>query len=303
MKRVVVVVNKWWECHPALAAIMNANAQPPPNGLPWPKLFSSPRPRPDPRNLPPENPDPTPRAVFNLTNVSAEIWCVSDLLEHLPDTGKYQSSSQQKAKVLGKIFHQSVDLTIAVGTAALPCDSRTENGNVAIGTKIFMHNGHPGGSNPDSNWTDGPFDRIVDSPLAPDTFARIADADMASIANRFLVPPCSPAPANRLLCKFENVALGTINVTDTAEYASADLQTVSESARAPGTGPLVSLETTHGLIRIQCKTPFLFISGITNRLGHFDEEVKPRSYSQNTVAAHNAGVALAWLLPQIDKVL
>ena len=303
MKRVVVVINKWWECDPALAAIMNANAQSQPHGVPWPKLFTTPRSRPDQNHLPPENPDPTPRAVFGFTNVSVEFWCISDLLEHLADIPRYQSSSQQKSKVLGKIFRQSVDLTIAVGTASLPSDSHTENGNVAIGTRIFMHNGHPGGSNPDSNWSDGPFDRIVDSSLPPDIFARIANVDMAAIANRFLVPPCSPAQANRVLCKYDNIGLGTLNVTDYAEYATADQQTVKEANRTPGTGPLVSLETTHGLIRIQCKTPFLFVSGITNRLGHFDDEVKPRSYSQNTVAAHNAGVAIAGLLPQIDKVL
>ncbi len=303
MKRVVVIVNKWWECDPALAALMNTGAQPRLNGLPWPQWFNAPRPRADPDHLPPENPDPAPRAVFDFTNVSAEIWCVSDLLEHLPDSAKYQSSSQQKAKLLGKIFRRSVDLTIAVGTASLPCDSRTENGNVAIGTKIFMHNAHPGGSNPDSNWTDGPFDRIIDSSLPPDIFARITNVDMAAVANRFLVPPCSPAPANRVLCKYDNIGLGTANVTDYAEYATADVQTVTEATRSPASGPMVSLETTHGLIRIQCKAPFLFVSGITNRLGHFDDEVKPRSYSQNTVAAHNAGVAVAWLLPLIDKVL
>src|SRR5258708_34485614 len=193
MKRVVVVINKWWECDPALAAIMNANAQSQPHGVPWSTLFTTARSRPDENHLPPENPDPTPRAVFGLTNVSVEIWCISDLLEHLPDIPRYQSSSQQKSKVLGKIFRQSVDLTIAVGTASLPSDSHTENGNVAIGTRIFMHNGHPGGSNPDSNWSDGPFDRIVDSSLPPDLFARVAKVDMSAVANRHLDPPCRPA--------------------------------------------------------------------------------------------------------------
>ena len=61
------------------------------------------------------------------------------------------------------------------------------------------------------------------------------------------------------------------------------------------------LETTHGLIRSMSKAPFLFISAIVNRVGHFDDQVAPRDYVQNTAGAHNAGVVIAWLLPQLDK--
>jgi hypothetical protein len=48
---------------------------------------------------------------------------------------------------------------------------------------------------------------------------------------------------------------------------------------------------------------FLFISGITDWVGHFADEVGPREYAQNSVALHNAGVALAWMLPNIDRLL
>jgi hypothetical protein len=36
-----------------------------------------------------------------------------------------------------------------------------------------------------------------------------------------------------------------------------------------------SLETTHGLIRAQSNAPFMFVSGITDRVGSFHDEVDP----------------------------
>lgn len=57
------------------------------------------------------------------------------------------------------------------------------------------------------------------------------------------------------------------------------------------------METTHSVIRLCVPSPrFLFVSGITNRLGYFNVEVSPRSYAQNFAASHNAGITVAWLL-------
>ena len=66
---------------------------------------------------------------------------------------------------------------------------------------------------------------------------------------------------------------------------------------------MASIETTHGIIRAASAAPFLFVSGITDTVGRFDLEVTPRVYAQNVVAAHNAGVTLAWLLPGIVDAL
>jgi len=303
MKRVTVVINKWWECDPILFALLNANACP--ANLPWPTTLQSARKRPNQNQLPPENPTPAPRAVFESKNTAAEVWCISDLLEHLPDKTALQSSSELKAKVLPKIFKfgSAPSLVIALGTAGLPNDASSENGNVVVGTKIFMHNAHPGGSNPDSNWSVGPFDQIIDSALPRSAFEAMIKVDWASVSNRFLPVPNNQSVSNRSLVKHENVDLVTVNVTNYAEYAVTDLQIVAIFAKSGASGPPASLETTHGLIRVQSDAPFLFISGITDRLGHFDQEVTPRSYAQNTAAAHNAGVVLAWLLPRIDDVL
>jgi hypothetical protein len=43
--RVPVVINKWWDCDPALVAMVNDNTRPP--NSPWPRMFHPARPRPE----------------------------------------------------------------------------------------------------------------------------------------------------------------------------------------------------------------------------------------------------------------
>jgi hypothetical protein len=169
-----------------------------------------------------------------------------------------------------------------------------------VGTKAFLHNAHPDGSNKDSNWGAGPFDEVIPSALQPGQFLAAVKIDWASVANRFLPVPHALAPSNRSFVHYDNVALACVNVTDYSEYAATDKDTVQSFDSTSRRGKASSIETTHGLIRVQSNAPFLFVSGVTDRLGHFDQEVNPRIHSQNTAAAHNAGVALAWLLPSID---
>jgi hypothetical protein len=296
MRRLLVIFNKWWECDPAMMAMLSDNARP--AGAPWPSQLQAPRRRPDPHALPPENPVPQPRAVFPYNNYGAEIWCISDLLEHLESN--LQSSSEQKAILLPKIFSTTPppDLVVAVGTAGTPYDSPNLNGNVVVGTKIYMHDAHPGGSNPLSKWN-GPFDKVLDSSLDTGLFAKLVQLDTGSVINRFLPVPLNPSPTLQVDAAFENVGLGTVNVTNYSEYGAMDPLTVDSFVHSGAKGKASSLETTHGIVRAQSEVPFLFVSGITDRLGHFDQEVSPRSYSQNTAAAHNAGVVVAWLMARL----
>jgi len=300
MKRVLAIINKWWECDPAMMAMLNDNARP--EGSPWPNLLQPARCRPDPHDLPPENPNPQPRAAFPYGNYSAEIWCISDLLEHLDP--RLQSSSEQKAILLPKIFRDKppADLVIAVGTAATPYDNPNENGNVVVGTKIFMHDAHPGGSNPLSGWC-GPFDRTIDSSIDPGLFEQLMRLDIATMTGRFLPVPLNSSSSPQLQEDFDNVGLGTINVTDYSEYNAMDPLTLQSFISSGCEGTAASLETTHGIIRVQSHSPFLFVSGITDRLGHFDQDVTPRGYSQDTVAAHNAGLVVSWLLYKLDQLM
>lgn len=61
-----------------------------------------------------------------------------------------------------------------------------------------------------------------------------------------------------------------------------------------------SMESTHGLIHAAWPDAgFLYVSGLTDRVPLFNQEVTPRVYAQNFACAHNAGVAVAFLLPAL----
>ena len=303
MKRVLVIVNKWWECDPVINALLHEKARPKGAlGWPLPSKLRHPRPRPAQEPLPAEDLCPTPRAVYALKNAWVEVWCVSDLLEHMPDKAQYQSSTERKAEHLPRVFlGDAPALVVAVGTAGYPGDADV-NGCVVVGTGAFIHNGHPGGSNPHSNWTGGPFDTLLPSRVGEAEFARITSFDN-KINTRLVPPPNRPAAKLEVMAKADFVSLGTVNVTDYTEYAAKDEETLRAFAEAGAGGAPASLETTHGLIRVQSDAPFLFVSGVPNRVGRFDQEVAPNEYAQNFAAAHNAGVVVAALIHNIDQSL
>ena len=218
MKRVVVIVNKWWECDPVMNVLLHDNARPK-DVLKWPTMLNHPRQRPG--TPQPIDNSPKPRAIFTLTNISCEVWCISDLLEHLADEGRFQSSSQRKVERLPMIFNGAApDLVIALGTAGLPEDM-SQNGSVVVGTGVFMHDCHENGENPDSQWNNGPVGRLLPSSLDATRFSRFTEF-AAALSDRFMVAPLNPASKAAILAEHEFVAVGAVNVTDYAEYDHTD---------------------------------------------------------------------------------
>lgn len=168
-----------------------------------------------------------------------------------------------------------------------------------------MHNHHPNGSNPLSNWTVGPFDTAIDSSLPQSLFDSIVGFDPAAviaIGKRLLPTPLNAAHPPVVLADYNNVALGAVNITNYDEYTQSDPETLNTYYASYDKAHAQSLETTHGLIRVYGCGNYIFVSGISDRVGYFDEEANSRNYGQNTVAAHNAGIVLAWMLPRIDTV-
>ena len=299
-KRVLVIANKWWECDPIMHVLLNDGARPA-SALGWPDLPGHPRRRPDQGERPSGARSPLCRAVFTQSKTKVEVWCISDLLEHLPDENRFQSSAERKLERLPEIFAGTpADFVVAIGTAAFPGDA-SENGSVVVGTRIFMHDAHSNRMNPDSEWRGGPFDEILASSLERSAFVEITSLDPCAISC-FLVPPLNSAMKGSLLAEHNYVDLGTVNVTEVKEYAQADRATLDAYLMKYEREDAKSLETTHGLIRVQSEAPFVFISGIANRMGRFDDDVKPRLYAQNTTAAHNAGIVLAHMIPKINNL-
>lgn len=322
-KRVVVIVNKWWECDPVMNVLLHNKARP--KSLLWPTALNHPRARPADLPLPPREPAGVPRAVYTYPAVSVEIWCLADLLDDLPDRTRYQSSTERKAERLLRVFNgRYPDLVVAVGTAGFPMPvsegARTENGSVAVGRRALIHNFHPNGTNPFSNWSAGPFDTVLESEVTPELFAELVNASN-DVTSRFIVPPNQEVDKQgkkqrnemRVIANPDAVSVGVVNVTDYKEYDQSD-KAAMDSLTAHGGGAIgISLETTHGLIRAMYQQvaesdartafPFLFISGITDRVGHFADEVSKNEYAQNFAASHNMGVVLAWMVPNLVDAL
>jgi hypothetical protein len=298
-KRVVVVVNKWWECDPVMFALTNDYVRP--QALNWPEILHYPCRK--------HTFFEEPRAVFNMEHTTAEIWCISDLLAQYKDIPCMQSSSEKKMIVLPGIFshpHQPADLVIAAGTAAFYPDSISNNGSAVIGSKVFLHNGHPDEQNSCSKWQAGPFDEIIGSTLSTDDFKTLTDFSGFSPAlpGYFLVEKIDSAVSLGIYANHDYVACNSINVTDYTEYEQKDLETMRSYMERYPDRNCRSLETTHGLIKIAAgtNTPFMFVSGIVDRYGCFDIDVPDPPYAQNTVGAHNAGVVIAHLLVNIDNL-
>jgi hypothetical protein len=312
-KRVVIVANKSWEAAPLMDVLLEPAACPP--NLPRPAFLNHP--------LRETNPvEPVPRAVFKFHSipgakvnsiVSVEIWCIQDLMN--PKVSS--SSSKEKARILPGIFHwdgkMPPDLVIAFGTAAFP-GGHSRNGSVVIASASFVYDPFKDDLQRPGYWHSTNVEHVL--PVSDAVLKFPVSTMIRSIENpaetRFITPPLNPDRHPAITADLNYAAVSVINITNYADYSWADQKAlgVFEGVAKAGRLPLRvgSLETTHGLIRLiaasECpQSPFLFVSGITDRVGHFDEDVSPRTYAQNFTCAHNAGITTAWLLPELARQL
>lgn len=312
-KRVLIVANKNWEA----TALMNVLLEPKacPDKFPWPVKLAHPVPPGTDWN------NPQPRAVFHFddspqgrnSEVRVEVWCIQDAM----DPSVSSSSTKEKMRVLPKFFIRhgdkevTADLVVAFGTAGFPGEI-SHNGSVVVGASTFIHNPFEKDSGSDSHWhSNATGCLILPSLRAADLFNThiniFNEAFKGQIESRFVVPPMNPASEQGMLAGSPYAAVGVVNITNYDDYVWADeaahrrFEATHEASQ--GTVRIGSLETTHGIVRLQSEAPFIFVSGITDRIGHFNEDVGLRSYAQNFACAHNAGVATAWLIPQVVKFL
>ena len=286
---IVVIANKWWEAAPLVEVLRHSAATPPsftqlacfaPGSLATPQSC---------------DPTPLPWLRFRVGSVEVDVWC----LQALMDPRVNGSLTSEKARVLPRVFEWETraKLVIAFGTAADPQQSK-RNGTTAVGSSVFVHNPYAGKPEPADQWNPPHPDTVVESPAA----ALIADAGTgwhAQVTTRTLVPPNDGAPRPDVVVDPAQVSVGVVNVTDYKDYDWTDQEALDRfAAVAPG-APAGSLETTHGVIRAASDVPFLYVSGYTNGVGLYQQQTAANPYSQNFVAAHNAGVSLAWLLDEL----
>jgi hypothetical protein len=292
MKKIVLIANKSWEVEPLLNAMLNKQFRPPGYPLPDPIYF--------PREQQPVN---LPRAIYKIASDVVEIWCLQDLMN--PDPKISSSSSAEKMRVLPQIFKNGdATLVVAFGTAGFTgLDSY--NGSVVIGTNVFIHNPYHGKPNPASDWDDPRLEKVIPSSVTSDVFipspkGNIINTDFRlNTESRFIYPPNNPALRPMVIAASNYTAVGTVNVTNYDNYTWADPESLAALKATGERVPVGSVETTHGLIRLQSEAPFIFISGITDRLGYFNMEVSSNGTAQNFAAAFNGGVVAAWLIPRL----
>jgi hypothetical protein len=311
--RKVIVVNKYWECDPVCWVLTNKYLSDNCGvNLPWPNLVRYPFYGPVPPQMPGQK--PFPRLVYTAGTAQIEVWCISDLLIKFPPTADFQSSSQRKMEVLSDVFSYSplpVTLVVAVGTASSgpfcpPFQGGYQdniNGSVVVGSKVFMHDGHPASDpNPYSAWRCDYFDQLMNSSLDESTVLKSLGTD--NLETALLCPPINPATnGQHIYLNFDYVSIGDINVTDYTEYATKDKEAGNAFVtHYPNNTNGDSVETTHGLIYATARTyfggdpPFMFVSGVVDRFTLFNDDVKPKVYAQNVTGAQNAGVVVAALL-------
>jgi hypothetical protein len=310
--RIIVLANKWWECEAMVAAMLNTSAFPPPLSdgtiaAPWCDTLSSPR------SQVTDAYNATSRATFSFKHgtrviFTVEVWSVSDLLEKTDPSSS--SSSAKAAHLSAKLFPATgprPDLVIAVGTAGTASETPNRSGGVAIGGQVFLHNAHPpntADANPKSTWSDPRQEKLIPPSIDKHFFEQIAAFDSATALLHFLPLRRGGSTSPIITIGHSDVGLGTLNVTDYNEYKFKDPDTVRAYDAQGHHSTAVSLETTHGLIRLASDpAPFLFVTGITDTFLHFDDQVGTPALAdaQNFAAAYNAGITVRYMLAGLLK--
>ncbi|MCE1248973.1 MAG: hypothetical protein LWY06_20235 [Firmicutes bacterium] len=315
IKKILVIVNKNWETDPVVNVFFNDKAIPKDYSV---TVAKHPVVRKNPAVLLPririsntaKNAGKNNDTLFLF---EAEIWCIQDFM----DPERNSSSSSEKVRVLYQLFeqykktNQTPDFLIAMGTAGYP-EPDSYNGCVTIGTQVLINDAHPDNENKDSNWHHNRFGILVPSDLTKLANGFISQIPYSTRYNaecRFIPTPLNPVETPRIMAGDKYVALGNVNITDYSDFIWADKHAVEKARNKEKMDKIASVETTHGIIRMIAEDclyhstpPFLFISGITDRVGYFDEEVTPRVYTQNFVASHNMGITLAWLLQDLPGI-
>jgi hypothetical protein len=295
--RIVVVANKAFEADPLMAVMGNDWARSP--------SLDNPRDAVWPRRKPQQVIDiiSKPRCLIDVDAqgtpaARVEIWCLDDLMSQPIN----HSGSDNKALALARIadFGPAPDGVIAFGTGAFPGDT-SNNGCVAVGSTLFIHDAAGGQSH--WSWTDH-MEKLVASKTPASFYSSIAEdqATMKSIRDELLTVPVRPAADLRLIIASNAVAISSVNIASSADYTKIDNEAMA-AATAAGATNITSVETTHGVIRAQWpEAPFIYVTGIPNRVGHFADEAN-KNYPQNFVAAHNAGVATSYLISFFTRAI
>lgn len=281
-KRILIVVNKNWECEPFMEAF---------------KKYTPTCPSVDLSLRDASNYMSSCRAEYHLKNYDVIIRCIQDLMD--PDKGK--SNSEEKYRVLpGYIAADKPDLVISVSTAeSTPEGKDNLNGCVVFGGQYFMFDAKEYDPSSQSNLA---VPKKMCTYEYDKKLFKLLDKDLSQEAGKkFKKPENHPADKMRIEAASNYACVGVVNVEDYKAYEKADPAAYSAYLKKDHKHyPPMSIETTHGIVRISTpkETSVIFVSPIVDRYHKFAEDV---SGHQNEFCSYNAGVAVAEYIKRIDE--
>lgn len=302
--RIAIFANTPWEADALVAVFGNRQARPPdkPSGPSKDPDYCFPPTATLPQvTIPFADGSGSKSVKARLAYTNVEVWCVYDLMV---DGSGVLAGSKEKARVLRFVAEAGPRpaLAIAFGTAAFP-DPASYDGCVVIGSNVFNFDPGIEPADPKSKWTDPSIDTLIDNSkqrINAVVFQMLRTQLRLQIESRFLATPINSTRLPILIASGSYVAVSDVNVASVDDYAWADREAVHALRNATRRFAPGSVETTHGIICAVVKAEqFLFVSAIANRLGYFNMEVAPRNYAQDFAVAHNAAIALAWLVPAL----
>jgi hypothetical protein len=236
----------------------------------------------------------------NATGI-VDIWCLDDLMTSNVVHGRSDNKSDALNIVAdyGKATYGgdgAPDGVVAFGTAGYP-DDTSYNGCATVGSTIFIRDAAMDGGPDHSNWSWANNMGVLVRSKTPATFFSSVDPQtVLKINSQMLGVPVNPSSKPRLVIASDAVAISSVNIPRGTEFGPVDLKAMA-AARAAGASNIASVETTHGVIRAKWSdAPFIFVTAIPNRVGHFSDEAGG-NYPQELASTHNAGVALSGVIP------
>lgn len=294
LSKIVVLANKWWEAT-ALGSVLEHTRDI------KQKFSASPSALVTERLLSPREYGQSSRIVGELSGIRFEVLCIEDLVGRDHNSSSSCHKQQVLCKAAGCGDFEGA-LVVAFGTCASPLPQCA--GNVVVGSDVFVFDAR----DPSESGEFAELGDQVDSVVASEIGRKILassdiQATLTELPSRFVVPPNSPSNNPTVIADVHEVALSVVNVLDNRLYHKYDSIALERFSSKAVPGEIRSVETTHGLIRLCIDQPFLFVSGVTNQLGRFEQELPSPQYSQAFAASHNAAVCVSWLLPSLCAFL
>lgn len=243
------------------------------------------------------------RAKYAFSHVDVIVRCIEDIMppadKEIPETSG--SHSQQKAMLLpGYIRKDDPDLIISVSTAesspSIQPEDTSKNGCVVIGGGFYTFDAHSFDPTSPSRL---PAQEYRENNVPSEVYKLLTDSVKTEAVEKFCVPVHTPAQPMEILVGPRYISVAILNVVHYDAYKTADPAAYEACVKEHGSQYPAAIETTHGIVKACAGAiPTLFVSPITDRYKHFDDDDRD---GQNRIASYNAGAAVSRWLREMDE--